>query len=71
MESYNRELDLARSDVVMLGVTPELAGLGASMTAVDESRDMIAESGRGTRSGARQYKAIGSICRCPREASTR
>ncbi|MEZ2330058.1 class I SAM-dependent methyltransferase [Mesorhizobium sp. RCC_202] len=42
VESYERELDLARWDVVMLGVTPELAGLGASMTAVDESRDMIA-----------------------------
>ncbi|UCI06166.1 class I SAM-dependent methyltransferase [Mesorhizobium sp. B1-1-8] len=42
VETYDRELDLARSHVVMLGVTPELAGLGASMTAVDESRDMIA-----------------------------
>lgn len=42
VESYNRALDLARSHVVLLGVTPELAGLGASMTAVDESADMIA-----------------------------
>ena len=42
VEAYNRELDLARSHVVMLGVTPELAGLGAGMTAVDESPDMIA-----------------------------
>ncbi|MBZ9766763.1 class I SAM-dependent methyltransferase [Mesorhizobium sp. CA6] len=42
VEAYNRELDLARSHVVMLGVTPELAGLGASTTAVDESSDMIA-----------------------------
>jgi SAM-dependent methyltransferase len=42
VESYNRELNLARSHVVLLGVTPELAGLGAGMTAVDESADMIA-----------------------------
>ncbi|RVC55031.1 methyltransferase type 11, partial [Mesorhizobium sp. M00.F.Ca.ET.038.03.1.1] len=42
VEAYNRELDLARSHVVMFGVTPELAGLGARMTAVDESADMIA-----------------------------
>ncbi|UCI24512.1 class I SAM-dependent methyltransferase [Mesorhizobium sp. B2-8-5] len=42
VETYDRELDLARSHVVMFGVTPELAGLGASMTAVDESADMIA-----------------------------
>lgn len=42
VEAYNRELDLARSDVVMFGVTPELARLGATMTAVDESSDMIA-----------------------------
>ncbi len=42
VEAYNRELDLARSHVVMFGVTPELAGLGATMTAVDESSDMIA-----------------------------
>jgi SAM-dependent methyltransferase len=42
VETYERELDLARSHVVMLGVTPELAGLGAAMTSVDESADMIA-----------------------------
>jgi len=42
VETYERELDLARSHVVMLGVTPELTGFGASMTAVDESADMIA-----------------------------
>src|SRR5262245_39369120 len=30
VEAYDRELDLARSHVVMLGVTPELAGLGAA-----------------------------------------
>lgn len=42
VETYNRELDLARSHVILLGVTPELAGLGATMTAVDESADMIA-----------------------------
>lgn len=42
VEAYNRELDLARSHVVMFGVTPELAGLGAKLTAVDESADMIA-----------------------------
>ncbi|TPL00189.1 MULTISPECIES: class I SAM-dependent methyltransferase [unclassified Mesorhizobium] len=42
VETYDRELDLSRSHVVMLGVTPELAGLGATMTSVDESPDMIA-----------------------------
>jgi SAM-dependent methyltransferase len=41
VETYDRELNLARSHVVMLGVTPELAGLGAMMTSVDESDDMI------------------------------
>ena len=40
--AYNHELDLARSHVVMFSVTPELTGSGASMTAVDESGDMIA-----------------------------
>ncbi|CDX27471.1 conserved hypothetical protein [Mesorhizobium sp. ORS 3324] len=42
VETYERELGLARSHVVLLGVTPELAGLGATMMAVDESPDMIA-----------------------------
>ncbi|MBZ9986371.1 class I SAM-dependent methyltransferase [Mesorhizobium sp. BH1-1-5] len=42
VETYDRELDLARSHVVMLGVTPELAGLGATITSVDESAAMIA-----------------------------
>ncbi|AZO47678.1 MAG: class I SAM-dependent methyltransferase [Mesorhizobium sp.] len=42
VEAYERELELAQSHVVMLGVTPELAGLGATMIAVDESADMIA-----------------------------
>lgn len=42
VDTYDRELGLARSHVVMLGVTPELAGLGAAMTSVDESADMIA-----------------------------
>ncbi|AZO70164.1 MAG: class I SAM-dependent methyltransferase [Mesorhizobium sp.] len=42
VEAYERELELSQSHVVMLGVTPELAGLGATMTAVDESADMIA-----------------------------
>lgn len=42
VEAYDGELDLARSHVVMLGVTPELTGLGSAMTAVDESADMIA-----------------------------
>ncbi|RUX24309.1 methyltransferase domain-containing protein [Mesorhizobium sp. M2A.F.Ca.ET.042.01.1.1] len=42
VRAYDRELGLGRSHVVMLGVTPELAGLGAAMTAVDESADMIA-----------------------------
>jgi len=42
VEAYERELELSQSHVVMLGVTPELAGLGATMMAVDESADMIA-----------------------------
>ncbi|RAZ90470.1 methyltransferase type 11 [Mesorhizobium hawassense] len=42
VEAYDRELDLGRAHVVMLGVTPELARLGATMVAVDESADMIA-----------------------------
>ncbi|MBN9548186.1 MAG: methyltransferase type 11 [Alphaproteobacteria bacterium] len=42
VQAYDRELELAGSHVVMLGVTPELAGLGAAMTSVDESPDMIA-----------------------------
>ncbi|WP_027170188.1 methyltransferase domain-containing protein [Mesorhizobium sp. WSM3224] len=42
VETYERELELSQSHVVLLGVTPELAGLGATMTAVDESPDMIA-----------------------------
>jgi SAM-dependent methyltransferase len=42
VQAYERELELARSHIVMLGVTPELAGLGAAMTSVDESPDMIA-----------------------------
>jgi len=40
--TYERELDLCGAHVVLLGVTPELAGLGATMTAVDESPEMIA-----------------------------
>jgi len=40
--AYERELDLRDADVVLLGVTPELAGLGATMLAVDESANMIA-----------------------------
>ncbi|MEI9405493.1 class I SAM-dependent methyltransferase [Mesorhizobium argentiipisi] len=42
VEAYERELELSQSHVVMFGVTPELTGLGATMTAVDESPDMIA-----------------------------
>ncbi|MBZ9795999.1 class I SAM-dependent methyltransferase [Mesorhizobium sp. ES1-4] len=42
VETYNRALDLLSSHVLMLGVTPELAGLGRRMLAVDESAEMIA-----------------------------
>jgi SAM-dependent methyltransferase len=42
VQTYARLLDLSRSHVMLLGVTPELASLGASMTAVDSSADMIA-----------------------------
>jgi SAM-dependent methyltransferase len=39
--TYDRELDLKSKDVVLLGVTPELAGLGRTMLAIDESAAMI------------------------------
>jgi SAM-dependent methyltransferase len=39
--AYERELGLQSLDVVLLGVTPELAGLGRTMLAVDESPAMI------------------------------
>lgn len=36
-----RELDLGGADVLLLGVTPELAGLGRTMLAIDGSAAMI------------------------------
>ncbi|MFA6156855.1 class I SAM-dependent methyltransferase [Mesorhizobium sp.] len=39
--AYERELGLRSLDVVLLGVTPELAGLGRTLLAVDESAAMI------------------------------
>lgn len=39
--TYEHELGLQSLDVVLLGVTPELAGLGRTMLAVDESPTMI------------------------------
>ncbi|MER8651237.1 methyltransferase domain-containing protein [Mesorhizobium sp. M0586] len=39
--AYERELSLQSVDVVLLGVTPELAGLGRTMLAIDESTAMI------------------------------
>jgi SAM-dependent methyltransferase len=39
--TYERELDLQPAYVLLLGVTPELAGLGRTMLAVDESAAMI------------------------------
>jgi SAM-dependent methyltransferase len=41
--TYERELGLQSLDAVLLGVTPELAGLGRTLLAVDESPTMIAE----------------------------
>ncbi|WP_245478642.1 class I SAM-dependent methyltransferase, partial [Mesorhizobium sp. M7A.F.Ca.US.014.04.1.1] len=38
---FDRELDLGNADVLLLGVTPELAVLGKSMLAVDQSAAMI------------------------------
>ncbi|CCV13030.1 class I SAM-dependent methyltransferase [Mesorhizobium sp. STM 4661] len=38
---FERELGLANADVLLLGVTPELAVLGRSMLAVDQSAAMI------------------------------
>ncbi|RJT33315.1 class I SAM-dependent methyltransferase [Mesorhizobium waimense] len=42
VETYERELDLQSAHVLLLGVTPELADLGKTMLAVDESASMIA-----------------------------
>jgi SAM-dependent methyltransferase len=39
--AYERELGLQPVDVLLLGVTPELAGFGRTMLAVDESPAMI------------------------------
>ncbi|WP_214472726.1 class I SAM-dependent methyltransferase [Mesorhizobium sp. dw_380] len=38
---FDRELDLGNANVLLLGVTPELAILGRSMLAVDQSATMI------------------------------
>lgn len=38
---FERELDLGNADVLLLGVTPELAVLGRSMLAIDQSAAMI------------------------------
>ena len=38
---FERELDLSGADVLLLGVTPELAVLGRSLLAVDQSAAMI------------------------------
>jgi SAM-dependent methyltransferase len=38
---FDRELDLKNADVLLLGVTPELAILGRSMLAIDQSATMI------------------------------
>ncbi|MGX7872311.1 class I SAM-dependent methyltransferase [Mesorhizobium sp. ORM6] len=38
---FDRELDLRNADVLLLGVTPELAVLGRSMLAIDQSATMI------------------------------
>ncbi|WP_027143245.1 class I SAM-dependent methyltransferase [Mesorhizobium sp. WSM3626] len=38
---FDRELDLGNADVLLLGVTPELAILGRSMLAIDKSATMI------------------------------
>ncbi|QKD04483.1 class I SAM-dependent methyltransferase [Mesorhizobium loti] len=38
---FDRELDLGNADVLLLGVTPELAVLGRSMLAIDQSATMI------------------------------
>ncbi|MGX5849693.1 class I SAM-dependent methyltransferase [Mesorhizobium sp. PL10] len=41
VEIFERELDLVGADVLLLGVTPELAVLGRSMLAIDQSAAMI------------------------------
>jgi SAM-dependent methyltransferase len=38
---FERELDLAGADIALLGVTPELAVLGKSILAIDQSAAMI------------------------------
>ncbi|MBA1143263.1 class I SAM-dependent methyltransferase [Mesorhizobium neociceri] len=41
IDIFERELSLANADVLLMGVTPELAVLGRSMLAVDQSAAMI------------------------------
>ncbi|TPK74820.1 class I SAM-dependent methyltransferase [Mesorhizobium sp. B2-4-15] len=41
VDIFDRELDLKDADVLLLGVTPELAVLGRSMVAIDQSASMI------------------------------
>ncbi|BCG89128.1 methyltransferase type 11 [Mesorhizobium sp. 113-3-9] len=41
VDIFDRELDLGNADVLLLGVTPELAILGRSMLAIDQSATMI------------------------------
>jgi SAM-dependent methyltransferase len=41
VDIFDRELDLGNADVLLLGVTPELAVLGRSLLAIDQSPTMI------------------------------
>ena len=51
--AFERELGLADADAVMLGVTPELAGLGRTLLAVDSSEQMVLNVWPGDRTGRR------------------
>jgi SAM-dependent methyltransferase len=50
---FERELDLDEADVLLLGVTPELAGLGKTMLAVDGSAAMVSGVWPGDSAGRR------------------
>jgi SAM-dependent methyltransferase len=53
VRAYERELGRTDADVVLLGVTPELAGLGGKLLAVDSSERMVKSVWPGDREGRR------------------
>jgi SAM-dependent methyltransferase len=53
VRAYERELGLANADAVLLGVTPELAGLGRTLLAIDSSEQMVLNVWPGDSEGRR------------------